>query len=69
MGLGEVPGVDAYEEDDLTLRVALRSYRSPSVAEWVVAVIEGRSHDACDLMRGIGDYPIVLTRDLQLARD
>jgi DUF2075 family protein len=69
LGLGELPRVVHVETDEaLRLVVPLRSYRSPRVAEWVEAVVEGDSAQAAALFEELDQYDIVLTRDLEGAR-
>jgi hypothetical protein len=48
----------------LGLEVPLRSYRTPLLAGWVDAVIEGNASKACALKARMGAYPILLTRSL-----
>ncbi|MFC1529649.1 DUF2075 domain-containing protein [Gemmatimonadota bacterium] len=63
LGLGDLPGIEIHEEDNLTLTVPLRSYRSPLVANWVEAVLDARREEANALMSEIREFPIRLTRD------
>jgi DUF2075 family protein len=69
LGLGDLPGMNITEDPNLTLTVPLRSYRSPRVADWVSAVLDGKQDDAAAIMLEIGEYPILLTRDSQAAVD
>lgn len=63
--LGPIPGaVQVVADPALALSVPLRSYRTPLLAEWVDAVIEGDAGKACDLKARMGAYPILLTRTL-----
>lgn len=68
LGLGELPGIATHEDENLTLRVPLRSFRSPLVADWVAAVIDAQAEEAAEIMSRIEDYPIHLTRSLDQAR-
>jgi len=49
--------------------VPLRTFRADAVASWVNHVLAGRPKQARTEMERLGDYPIVLTRDLAQARD
>jgi DUF2075 family protein len=69
LGLGDLPDMTLHEIKDLTLTVPLRSYRSPHVADWVSAVLEGDQGKAAEIMGGIGAFPILLTRDSRDAMD
>jgi hypothetical protein len=69
LSLGELPPeVVVHEELALQLHVPMRSFRSPSVSNWVSAVIQGDPEQAAEIARNLGDYPIVLTRSLDAAR-
>jgi hypothetical protein len=69
LGLGELPPeIDVVTDEALKLEVTLRSYRSPRLAEWVEAVIDGDSGRAAEIAGDIGNYPIALTRDVEEAR-
>ncbi|MFC1628684.1 DUF2075 domain-containing protein [Gemmatimonadota bacterium] len=68
LGLGDLPDMRINEEDNLTLTVPLRSFRSPLVADWVEAVLDARQDDAAAIMARIGDFPIQLTRDSSKAK-
>lgn len=68
LGLGDLTDTRVTEVPNLTLQVPLRSFRSPRVADWVAAVLDGEREKARDIMNEVGDYPIRLTRDLSAAR-
>lgn len=69
LGLGDLPSyIRVHWEDALRLQVPLRSFRSPRVAEWVAAVLDGQRDEATAIAREVGQYPIVMTRDLETAR-
>ena len=68
LSLGELPFSDVTIIQDLALRVPLRSYRSPSVSQWVEAVLKGDADEALRLHATIGEFPIALTRDLATVR-
>jgi hypothetical protein len=55
-------------EDALHLGVSIRSFRSERVAEFVHAVISGDADRAASVATSLGDYPIVVTRNLGEAR-
>lgn len=65
LDLGRLPnGVIKHVEDDLRLRVPMRTFRSPRLADWVRHVLEGDDAAARALVPELGSYPIVLTRRL-----
>jgi hypothetical protein len=67
--LGDVPpGLVVQEETALQLQVPLRTFRSPSVSEWVGLVLEGDVARAAAVAKALGDYPIRLTRSLEDTR-
>jgi len=53
----------------LHLPVAVRSFRASAVAEWVNAVIAGRPDEARRIAADVSEFPIVLTRSLDDARN
>jgi hypothetical protein len=55
--------------DALHLGVAIRSFRSERVSDFVAAVISGNAQEAAALRSDLTSYPIVITRDLDRARD
>jgi hypothetical protein len=69
LALGQLPSEVATRlEPDLQLRVPLRSYRSPSVSNWVNHVLAGDETAAASTARELGRYPVVVTRLLGKAR-
>lgn len=63
--VGSIPSaIQVHTDPALTLEVPLRSYRTPLLAEWVDAVIEGDDGKARALKARMGAYPILLTRSL-----
>ena len=69
LGLGGLPPeIEVVTDEALKLEVHLRSYRSPRLAEWVEAVIDGDNKRAAEIAVDIDSYPIVLTRDVEQAR-
>jgi DUF2075 family protein len=70
LGTGDISGVArTYTDEDLELRVPLRSFRSPSVSKWVSLVLDGNSTDAKRLAEMLGNYPLVLCRSLDESRN
>lgn len=58
------------EEPDLHLATSMRSFRAETVAELVRCVLDTEAEQAADLFRGLAArYPIVLARDLAVARE
>jgi hypothetical protein len=55
-------------EPDLHLNVAVRSFRSEKVSNFVHNLIEGDNASAHSLMSSLNDYPMVLTRDIDAAK-
>lgn len=56
------------DDDTLHLEVSQRSYRAQVIADWVNRVMQGDADGARHLLRGAGEFPLVLTRDLETAR-
>lgn len=62
-------GLNIVEDERLHLTVGIRAPRAKAVSEWVASVLESDVQDASRLLReDLQRYPIVITRDLQLAR-
>ncbi|PLX99745.1 MAG: hypothetical protein C0624_13220 [Desulfuromonas sp.] len=69
LGAGNLSEVeDIVIDSELELTVPLRSYRSPSVSQWVSLVLDGNASEATVLAQELGDYPILVTRSADLAR-
>jgi hypothetical protein len=67
---GMIAHMDHSLEPDLHLSVAVRSFRAENLSAFVNAVIAGDGAAARDIHAGIqAQYPLVLTRDLNAARD
>lgn len=64
-----IDGLTTTPEDNLHLNVSVRSFRSEKVSHFVHAVIEGNADTAASVMSSMHDYPIVLTRNLDTAKD
>jgi hypothetical protein len=62
-------GLPVTNEPDLHLNVAVRSFRSEKVSNFVHNLIEGDSASAHSLMSSLDDYPIVLTRNIDTAQN
>lgn len=56
------------EDSRLHLHVSVRAPRARILAEWVEAVLTGAPQKAEELVQRISEFPIVLTRDLRIAR-
>jgi hypothetical protein len=62
-------GLDFRAESDLHLAVSVRSFRAETLSDFVNEVVAGRAKLAKLLFDTLSaNYPIVLTRDLQVAR-
>lgn len=55
--------------DELQLKVPIRSYRSPRISDWVALLLEGKLKEAAKLATNIAEYPILVVRDLNSARN
>lgn len=63
-------GLSVYERKELHLATSVRSFRTPHLAAFVKAVLDADTDEAKRLLMRIKDkYPIVLTRDLNKAKD
>jgi Uncharacterized conserved protein (DUF2075) len=66
--IGDLPsGIDVTLKTLLQLEVPVRSFRSPALNDWVAAVLLGNSSNAAEIASGM-EYPIGLTRSLEIAR-
>lgn len=55
--------------DDLHLSTSVRSYRSEAISDLVQQILDGETQAAAEYVARVSaDYPIVLTRDLDVAR-
>lgn len=69
LSIGELPvTICSLRESELRLSVPLRSYRCPAVCEWVSAVLDGDLGAAKGISTSFADYPVVLTRSLDVAK-
>src|SRR5690606_7193827 len=57
-----------YFDKNLHLSVPMRSFRAESVSEFVRAVIDCETENASEALSRLGKYPLVVTRDLNLAK-
>ena len=63
-------GLQIYERSKLHLATSVRSFRTPDLAAFVKAVLDGETAEAKRLYQNIKDkYPIVLSRDLKKAKN
>lgn len=66
---GMLEGLQTYERSELHLATSVRSFRTPDLAAFVKAVLDGDITNSQLLHQRIKDkYPIVLTRDLSKAK-
>ena len=62
-------GLNTFERNELHLATSVRSFRTPDLAAFVKAVLDGDAQAAQLLHQRIQDkYPIVITRDLRKAK-
>ncbi len=61
-------GLQVTYEPDLHLDVSIRSFRSEKISNLVHALIEGDISSARSLISDLDEYPIVLTRDINIAK-
>ena len=67
---GMLEGLNIYERDELHLATSVRSFRTPDLASFVKSVLDADTDAAKVLYRRIKDkYPIIITRDLNKAKD
>lgn len=65
-----INGLNIYENKDLHLATSVRSFRTPDLAAFVKALLDADTAKARELHQRIKDkYPIVITRDLNKAKD
>jgi hypothetical protein len=64
-----IPSARIQLHPDLHLAVSQRSFRARTLTDWVEAVLLNRPSDAAHLMEQLSHFPIVLTRDLERARN
>lgn len=64
-----IEGLNTFERDKLHLATSVRSFRTPDLAAFVKAVLDANTNEAKALYQRIKDkYPIVITRDLSMAK-
>lgn len=63
------PALEITPEPKLHLRVSVRAPRAQVLSEWVDAVLRGDPSRAAELAKRIHEFPIVATRDLDVAKD
>ena len=65
-----ISGLQTFERDELHLATSVRSFRTPDLAAFVKSVLDADTTEAKELYRNIKDkYPIVITRDLNKAKE
>ena len=65
---GNATSAAIQENNNLHLRVSTRSYKSTAITEWSNAFLKGKLREANNVLLGVADFPIVITRSLSLAR-
>ncbi len=65
---GERGTTTVHEEPALHLDVNLRAFRVQKLTEWVNAALAGDAGQAMALMPSLKEFPLVMTRDLAVAR-
>ncbi len=60
--------IDIYSEARLRLTTSVRSLRAKMVSEWVQSVLDGNAPVARSCFAGNREFPVVCTRDLNVAR-
>ncbi|UYN89830.1 MAG: DUF2075 domain-containing protein [Anaerolineales bacterium] len=64
-----ISGLRIFEREKLHLATSIRSFRTPDLAAFVKAILDADTDTAKRLQQSIKDkYPIVITRDLELAK-
>lgn len=66
---GKLSSLNAIKDENLHLGVSIRSYRAEKLSDFVSAIIEGDAQKANSITSALENYPIVLTRDINHARD
>ena len=65
-----ISDLSIYEIEKLHLATSVRSFRTPDLAAFVKAVLDADTDEAKQLYNRIKDkYPLVITRDLNTAKD
>jgi hypothetical protein len=59
---------NAVEKPMLHLSTSIRSFRAEKLSEFVTAIIDGNSRNACELLPSLDAYPIALTRNFDQAK-
>jgi hypothetical protein len=61
--------ISVNQEEDLHLKVSLRSYKAKKLNEWVTQILSNRPLLACEILnQDLSNYPIALTRNLDTVR-
>lgn len=64
----KLAGLNAIEKTALHLAVSIRSFRAEKLSDFVGAIIDGNADAAAQIKNDLGQYHIILTRDLDAAR-
>ncbi|WP_025730635.1 DUF2075 domain-containing protein [Atopobacter phocae] len=64
-----IKDIDYVYKSDLHLGVSLRSFRSEKLASFVHAVLDEKQEKAKDIYNEIQNYPILITRDINKAKN
>ncbi len=68
--IGMLEGLHTFERDNLHLATSVRSFRTPDLAAFIKAVLDANTDEAKILYQRIKEkYPIVITRNLNKAKD
>ncbi|RYE58393.1 MAG: DUF2075 domain-containing protein [Sphingobacteriales bacterium] len=58
--------VEIFENSNLHLSVAIRSYKAQKLSQWVSLVLDNKSYEAKEvLLKHLKDYPIFITREIE----
>lgn len=61
--------IQIVENNDLHLRVSIRSYKAQELSKWVGLTLDGHFNDANNLFKeSLADYPIFITRSLETCK-
>lgn len=61
--------LNSVKDEALHLSVSIRSYRAEKLSEFIGAIIDGDAEQARSIQPHLGQYEIVLTRDINKARE
>ncbi len=70
LAFGDLPDGTVFQvEDDLRLCTSMRCFRSVNVNEWVNNVLEGNISEAANNALNLGEYPLMITRSIESAKN